>query len=49
MLYEQARAEGATAEALDTWFQYPAGDRAMHGILRDWRGHDDHFHVRFSP
>lgn len=49
LLYEQARMDGASAEALDTWFQYPRGNRAMRGMIRDWRGHDDHFHVRFLP
>lgn len=48
MLYEQALEDGATAEALETWFQYPRGNRAMRGMIRDWRGHDDHFHVRLQ-
>lgn len=49
LLHAEATRAGATADQLDTWFQYPHGDRAMHGIIRDWRGHDDHFHVRFLP
>lgn len=48
MLYDEALRAGASEDALDTWFQYPHGNRAMHGVLRDWRGHDDHFHVRFA-
>lgn len=48
LLYEQARSDGASTEALETWFQYPRGNRAMQGIIRDWRGHADHFHVRFA-
>jgi hypothetical protein len=48
LLYEEAVRQGASEDALDTWFQYPHGNRAMHGVLRDWRGHDDHFHVRFA-
>lgn len=49
MLHAEATRTGATADQLATWFQYPRGNRAMHGMIRDWRGHDDHFHVRFSP
>lgn len=49
LLYEHARAEGVPADKLDAWFQYPSGNRTTRGIIRDWRGHDDHFHVRFQP
>lgn len=48
LLFEHARAQGVAADRLDAWFQYPAGNRATRGIIRDWRGHDDHFHVRFT-
>lgn len=47
MLYEHALGEGLTAEQLDPWFQYPYGRRAARGIIRHWKGHRDHFHVRF--
>lgn len=46
-LYEYALARGATNEQLAEWFQYPR--RGAYGILRNERGHDDHFHVRFWP
>ena len=49
MLYEHAKTTGVSPARLEEWFQYPRGNRAAHGILRDWRGHDDHFHVRFTP
>ncbi len=48
MLYEHARAEGLTETQLETWFQYPYGRRAARGIIRHWKGHRDHFHVRFA-
>lgn len=48
LLYEYALQDGTPRETLESLFQYPHGDRAMHGIIRDWRGHDDHFHVRWS-
>lgn len=48
MLYEHALGEGMTPEQLDAWFQYPYGRRAARGILRHWKGHRDHFHVRFA-
>ncbi|MCA9654040.1 MAG: penicillin-insensitive murein endopeptidase [Myxococcales bacterium] len=49
LLYEEARAMGATEVQLERWFQYPYGRRAARGIIRHWKGHDDHFHVRFAP
>jgi hypothetical protein len=49
MLYEHAKTTGVSPTQLEEWFQYPRGNRAAHGTLRDWRGHDDHFHVRFTP
>ncbi len=48
MLYEHALGEGLTAEQLDPRFQYPYGRRAARGIVRHWKGHRDHFHVRFA-
>jgi len=48
MLYEHALNEGMTPEQLDPWFQYPYGRRAARGIIRHWKGHRDHFHVRFA-
>lgn len=48
MLYEHALDEGLTPEQLDPWFQYPYGRRAARGLIRHWKGHRDHFHVRFA-
>ncbi len=48
LLYEYARDErGASDEFLDEIFQYPRGRRRAHGIIRHWKGHVNHFHVRF--
>ena len=45
-LYDYARLRGASEEELEEWFQYP-NRGASRGIIRDARGHDDHFHIRF--
>lgn len=47
LLYEHAKSRGASEDLLDELFQYPRGKRRAHGIIRHWKGHDDHFHVRF--
>jgi hypothetical protein len=47
VLYEYARRRGASAEELDRWFEYPR-QHTTRGIIRHARGHDDHFHVRFT-
>ncbi|MEX1367148.1 MAG: penicillin-insensitive murein endopeptidase, partial [Nannocystaceae bacterium] len=49
LLYEHARAQGVSEARLDSLFQYPHGRQAARGIIRHWKGHDDHFHVRFVP
>lgn len=46
MIYEHAQSRGVPASELEEIFQYPRGRGAMHGIVRHWKGHDDHFHVR---
>lgn len=48
LLYDHALAEGLLPEQLDPWFQYPYGRRAARGIIRHWKGHRDHLHVRFA-
>jgi hypothetical protein len=48
MLYEHALTDGMLPEQLDPLFQYPYGRRAARGIIRHWKGHRDHFHVRFA-
>lgn len=47
LLYEHAREHGVSEETLDELFQYPRGRGRSHGIIRHWRGHKNHFHVRF--
>ena len=32
---------------LEALFQYPRGKGRAYGIIRHWKGHKDHFHVRF--
>lgn len=47
-LYQQARKQGATREQLERWFQYPRGLAHPGGIIRHFRKHADHLHVRFA-
>jgi LysM repeat protein len=47
-LYEAARRQGATREQLERWFQYPRGLGHPGGIVRHFRKHADHLHVRFA-
>jgi LysM repeat protein len=47
LLYEYAQSQGASEEFLDEIFQYPRGKRRTYGIIRHWKGHTNHFHVRF--
>jgi LysM repeat protein len=49
MLYEHAEKQGVSEDTLDELFQYPRGRGRVHGIIRHWRGHSNHFHVRFRP
>jgi LysM repeat protein len=46
-LYREARRRGATNEQLHQWFQYPRGTGYPLGVIRHFRYHRDHFHVRF--
>ena len=47
LLYEHAKAQGASEGELDELFQYPRGRGRSHGIIRHWPSHKHHFHVRF--
>lgn len=47
-LYREARRSGATAEELSLWFQYPRGRKSAMGVVRHYKNHADHFHVRFA-
>lgn len=49
LLYEYALSKGVDEDTLDELFQYPRGRGRSHGIIRHWRGHANHFHVRFRP
>ncbi len=47
LLYEYAKEQGVSEDTLDELFQYPRGRGRTHGIIRHWKGHVNHFHVRF--
>jgi murein endopeptidase len=46
-LYQAARAQGASAEQLARWFQYPQSRGNPHGVIRHFPKHADHMHLRF--
>ena len=46
-LYEFAKERGVGDDELDELFQYPRGRGRSHGMIRHWRSHQHHFHVRF--
>lgn len=48
LLYEHARKQKVSESTLDVLFQYPRGRGRNFGIIRHWKGHKDHFHVRFK-
>jgi len=48
VLYEYAKKHGTSEDVLDELFQYPRGRGRNHGIVRHWRSHRNHFHVRFK-
>ena len=47
LLHDYAESRGVSDEELDELFQYPRGRGRAHGIIRHWRSHQHHFHVRF--
>ena len=47
LLYEYAKDHGYNEDTLDELFQYPRGRGRTHGLIRHWKGHVNHFHVRF--
>jgi LysM repeat protein len=49
LLYDYAQSKGVDEDTLDELFQYPRGRGRSHGIIRHWKGHANHFHVRFRP
>ncbi len=48
MFYSWARRRGVSPRRLKRVFQYPRGRYSNRGIIRHWRGHDEHIHVRFK-
>ena len=46
-LYRYAKRRGATKAQLDEWIQYPRGKYEPVGVIRHYRNHADHLHVRF--
>ena len=47
-LYRYAKRRGVPKKRLDWLFQFPRGRRAMRGVIRHTKGHDDHYHIRFK-
>ncbi len=47
-LYEAARRAGYSRAELSRWIQYPRGPSFPFGIVRHYRRHRDHAHVRFT-
>lgn len=47
-LYEYALSIGYSPEDLEPVLQYPRGRDGRGGVIRHARGHDDHFHIRFT-
>lgn len=47
LLYEHAKKTGVSQAELDEYFQYPRGRGRNYGIVRHWKGHRNHIHVRF--
>lgn len=47
LLHDHAVEQGVREDVLDELFQYPRGRGRSHGIIRHWKGHVNHFHVRF--
>lgn len=46
-LHRYAKRKGVTNAELERWFQYPRGKYEPEGVIRHFRNHQDHFHVRF--
>ncbi len=47
LVYEAAKELGESDATLNELFQYPRGTGRTHGMIRHWRRHVNHFHVRF--
>lgn len=47
LLYEEAVKRRVSKQKLAQWFQYPRPKARLYGIVRHWKGHADHMHIRF--
>lgn len=47
LLYEEALKRRVSKQKLAQWFQYPRPKARLYGIVRHWKGHADHMHIRF--
>jgi LysM repeat protein len=47
LLYEEAVKRRVSKQKLAQWFQYPRPKARLYGIVRHWKGHADHVHIRF--
>jgi LysM repeat protein/murein endopeptidase len=47
-LYRYAKRKGVKKAQLDQWIQYPRGKYEPVGVIRHYRNHEDHLHVRFA-
>jgi hypothetical protein len=48
LLFEHARAQGVSEEALEPWLEYPRRTGAGAPMIQHVAGHDDHIHVRIA-
>ncbi len=48
VIYRWAKRHGVSEARLDRVFQYPHGQWSGNGIVRHWRNHAHHIHVRFK-
>ena len=46
-LYRYARRKGVSKAQLNRWIQYPRGKYEPAGVIRHFKNHEDHLHVRF--
>ncbi len=46
-LYRYAKRKGVTKAQLNRWIQYPRGRYEPNGVIRHYRNHEDHLHIRF--
>ena len=46
-LYRHAKRRGVSEAQLRRWIQYPRGKYEPVGVIRHFRNHQDHLHVRF--